>query len=135
MRPEEVVWLYLWLVRLANSGTALYGLVVRPNVLKKIACLTVLADTSFVVMALIGYRFKYPIGTYVYTDWHPNSTSVAGMVERSVDPLPPTLTITAIVINLAITILLIFLAIRLYSVYGTLDVRKIAWLKKEVSKE
>ncbi len=133
MRIEEVFWLYTWLILLANTGTALYGLVIRPNILKKIACLTILADTSFIILALIGYRFKYPISPYVLTDWSPTNQSLSEFLNKSVDPLPPTLTITAVVINLAITILLVFLAIRLYEVYGTLDVRRISVLKKEYS--
>jgi len=129
MKLIFVLWLYAWLVILANIGVALYGLIMRPNILKKIACLTILADTSFLVMALIGYRFKYPISPYVLTNWSVSKSILKGFISKSVDPLPPTLTITAIVINLAITIFLIFLAFKLYEVYGTLDVRKIALLK------
>ena len=132
---EEVFWLYTWLILLANTGIALYGLVFRPNLVKKIACLTILADTSFVMMVLIGYRFKYPVTTYVLTDWHPTNQSINELLEKSIDPLPSTLTITGVVINLAITILLVFLAIRLYGIYGTLDVRKVAYMKKEAEEE
>ena len=133
MSIGEVFWLYIWLIIMANAGIALYGLVLRPNILKKIACLTVLADTSFIVLALIGYRFKYPVSPYVMTSWAPNNSTLTSFINESVDPLPPTLTITAVVINLSITILLVFLAIRLYQVYGTLDVKKIAMAKKELN--
>lgn len=132
MSVGEVFWLYVWLIIMANAGMALYGLIMRPNVLKKIACLTVLADTSFIVLALIGYRFKYPVSPYVMTSWAPDNATLTRFISESVDPLPPTLTITAVVINLSITILLVFLAIRLYEVYGTLDVKKIAMIKKEL---
>ncbi len=132
MRIEEVFWLYIWLIIIANSGAALYGLVIRPNIIKKIACLTVLADTSFLILGLIGYRFKYPISPYVLTTWSPDNSSLNQFIEKSVDPLPPTLTITAVVINLAITILLIFISMKLYEIYGTLDVKKISALKKEL---
>ncbi len=120
---EEVFWLYIWLVLLANTGIAFYGLIVRPNILKKIACITIIADTSFLIYALIGYRFKYPITTYVLTDWSASNSSIAKLVSQSIDPVPPTLTITAVVINLSITILLVFLALRIYEIYGTLDYR------------
>ena len=128
----EVFWLYIWLIIMANMGLAIYGLIMRPNILKKIACLTVLADTSFIVLAFIGYRFKYPVSPYIMTNWAPNNATITHFISESVDPLPPTLTITAVVINLSITILLVFLAIRLYEVYGTLDVKKIAMIKKEL---
>ncbi len=129
MNAFFLFWLYTWLIILANVGMALYGIIARPNILKKIACLTILADTSFLVMALVGYRFKYPVAPYVLTNWTITKSVLKNFLSRSVDPLPPTLTITAIVINLAITIFLIFLAFRLYSIYGTLDSRKIALLK------
>jgi len=132
MRIEELFWLYIWLIILANTGTALYGLVLRPNIIKKIACITILADTSFLVLALIGYRFKYPIEPYVLTNWTPTEDVINEFIYRSVDPLPPTLTITAVVINLAITVLLLFLALRIYQIYGTLDYRKISAIKKEL---
>ncbi len=131
MSIEEVFWLYIWLIILANTGVALYGLVMRPNILKKIACLTVLADTSFLIFALIGYRFKYPLSPYVLTNWNPDNQTLESFIDKSVDPLPPTLAITAVVINLSITILLVFLSIRLYEIYGTLNSRKIASIKKE----
>jgi len=133
VRIEEVFWLYIWLIILANTGVALYGLVMRPKVLKKIACLTIIADTSFLILALIGYRFKYPLTPYIITNWSPDNETLSSFIEKSVDPLPPTLTITAVVINLSITILLVFLSIRLYEIYGTLNVRKIAMLKKSKS--
>ncbi len=130
---RAVLWLYIWLTVLANTGVALYGLAVRPNILKKIACLTILADTSFLILGLIGYRFTYPVGTYIVTDWSPGNETIENLTRTSVDPLPPTLTITAVVINLSITMLLVFLAIRLYSIYGTLDARRIAYARKEAS--
>lgn len=127
-----VFWIYIWLVLLANTGVALYGFVVRPNVIKKIACLTILADTSFLIFALIGYRFIYPITPYILTNWHPSNITIKALMKTSVDPLPPTLVITAVVINLSITIFLIFIALKLYEIYGTLDLKKISMIKKEL---
>ncbi len=131
MNLLELFWLYTWLIILGNMGVALYGLIIRPNILKKIACLTIMADTSFVIMGLIGYRFIYPVKPYILTNWTPTNTTIKNLLGETVDPLTPTLTITAVVINLAITILLFFLALRAYSIYGTLDVREIARLKRE----
>jgi len=126
-----IFWIYAWLIVLANTGVALYGLITRPSLLKKIACLTILADTSFIILALIGYRFTYPVKPYILTTWNPSEADIQRLVASSVDPLPPTLTITAVVINLSITILLVFLAIRLYEIYGTNSVKKISMLKKQ----
>jgi multisubunit Na+/H+ antiporter MnhC subunit len=46
-----------------------------------------------------------------------------------VDPLPQAMALTAIVIGLAITLLLVAIAIRIYEKYGTFDITKIDKLK------
>ena len=46
-----------------------------------------------------------------------------------VDPLPQALAMTSIVIGLAITALLVAIAIRIYEKYGTFDITKIRKLK------
>jgi multisubunit Na+/H+ antiporter MnhC subunit len=46
-----------------------------------------------------------------------------------VDPLPQALAMTAIVISLATTALLVGIAIRIYEKYGTFDITKINKLK------
>jgi multicomponent Na+:H+ antiporter subunit C len=46
-----------------------------------------------------------------------------------VDPLPQALVLTSIVIGLAVTALLVAIAIRIYEKYGTFDITKIRRLK------
>jgi multicomponent Na+:H+ antiporter subunit C len=46
-----------------------------------------------------------------------------------VDPLPQALAMTSIVIGLAITALLVAIAIRIYEKYSTFDITKIRKLK------
>ena len=48
---------------------------------------------------------------------------------KFVDPLPQAIVLTAIVIGLATTAMLMAIAIRLYKKYNTFDIRKIASLK------
>jgi len=48
---------------------------------------------------------------------------------KFVDPLPQALVLTAIVIGLATTALLVGIAIRIYQKYGTFDIEKIRKLK------
>ena len=50
-------------------------------------------------------------------------------VTRMVDPLPQGMVLTAIVIGLALTLLLVAMAIRIYERYGTFDITKINKLK------
>jgi multisubunit Na+/H+ antiporter MnhC subunit len=49
--------------------------------------------------------------------------------ELMVDPLPQALILTAIVIGLAITALLVAIAIRIYQRYGTYDINELKKLK------
>ena len=48
---------------------------------------------------------------------------------KMVDPLPQAVVMTAIVIGLALTLLLVAMAIRIYGKYGTFDITKINKLK------
>ena len=50
-------------------------------------------------------------------------------VLNMVDPLPQNMVLTAMVIGLAITALLVSIAIRIYEKYGTFDITKINKLK------
>jgi multicomponent Na+:H+ antiporter subunit C len=69
--------------------------------------------------ALIGYRIegRSPILAKDQT------------ILNMVDPLPQALVLTAIVIGLAVTALIVAIAIRIYEKYGTFDITKIRRLK------
>jgi len=73
----------------------------------------------FMFLALVGYK---------QNALAPIVKSVTEEVNY-VDPLPQALVLTAIVIGLATTALLVALAVRIYEKYGTFDIRKIRRLK------
>ena len=50
-------------------------------------------------------------------------------IGNMVDPLPQAVVLTAIVIGLSLTLLLVAVAIRIYEQYGTFDITKINKLK------
>ena len=52
-----------------------------------------------------------------------------GLTQPFVDPLPQALVLTAIVIGLGTTALLVSFAIRIYEKYDTFDIRKIRKLR------
>ncbi len=125
------LWVYFYTVLIVISGLAIYGIARRPNMLKKIIALSILGDTANVFAIFIGFRAGGP-GTVlppVFPTVKVTQEHISYMLKVSVDPLPQVLVITAIVINMSITALLIFLAIQLYRIYGTLDARKIAKLR------
>jgi multisubunit Na+/H+ antiporter MnhC subunit len=109
--------IYLLCVLLLLIG--LYGVLVKKNLIKIIIGLSIMEYALFLFFAVIGYREG---GT---------APIITKGFEKAVfvDPLPQALVLTAIVIGLAITALLVSLAVRIYEKYGTFDIRKIRRLK------
>jgi multisubunit Na+/H+ antiporter MnhC subunit len=75
--------------------------------------------SSFLFLALIGYVDG---GVVPIVD-------MADPVKTYVDPLPQALVLTAIVIGLATTAMLMAVIIRIYRKYGTFDIREINKLR------
>ena len=99
--------------------TGLYGVITRRNLLKIAISLSIMEVSAFLFFALIGYveGGNAPIVNPAEPD------------QVYVDPLPQAMVLTAIVIGLATTSLLLALIIRLYRKYGTFDIREIKNLK------
>lgn len=98
---------------------ALFGVMVKRNLIKIIISLSIMEYAIFLFFALIGYRGGGlpPI-------------EVEGVkYAKFVDPLPQALVLTAIVIGLATTALLVAIAMRIYQKYGTFDIEKIKKLR------
>lgn len=124
----QALWAYMYAALIATVAISIYGIVARPSIIKKIIALTVLADTANTFMIFIGYRLGSTTPP-VLTTLSPSPADIAKFVASAVDPVPQCLVITAIVINMAVTALLIFLAIQTYRIYGTLDARRISRLR------
>lgn len=98
---------------------ALWGAIVKRNLIKIIISLVILDYAVFFFFALIGYRGEGmpPI-------------ELEGVKNvKFVDPIPQALVLTGIVIGLATTALLVATAVRIYQKYGTFDIEKIRKLK------
>ncbi len=125
-------------VLVLNAAIALYGLLARPNLLKKIIALTIFSDSINSFAILIGFRlvkgFENPVPP-VITSVPPSESYARWFLAKSVDPLPQALVLTAIVINLAVTAFLVALAIQIYRVSGTLDARTLAYEKARRGEE
>ncbi len=124
----------LFMAMIINLAIALYGIFYKPHLIKKIIALTILGDTANTIAIIVGYRrwvTPYnPSRPPVFTNWTEYSRQTLELfVKQSVDPLPQALVLTAIVIGLAVTLFLVFLALQIYRTYGTLDVREIKRLK------
>jgi multisubunit Na+/H+ antiporter MnhC subunit len=99
--------------------TGFYGVITRRNLIKIAISLSIMEFSSFLFLALIGYVDG---GVVPIVD-------PADPVKTYVDPLPQALVLTAIVIGLATTAMLMAVIIRIYRKYGTFDIRQIKNLK------
>ncbi len=119
---------------IVNLALALYGIFFKPHLTKKIIALTILGDTANTFALIVGYRRwvspTTPSRPPVLVNYaNVNQQELLKFVNTAVDPLPQALVLTAIVIGLAVTLFLVFLALQIYRLYGTLDVREIRRLK------
>jgi len=98
----------------------LYGVLVKRNLIKIIIGLVLMEYATFLFLALVGYKKG---GT---------APIITKGFEKAVfvDPLPQALVLTAIVIGLATTALVVSIAVRIYQRYGTFDVKEIRRLKE-----
>ena len=97
----------------------LYGIITRRNLIKIVISLSIMEFSVFLLLILIGY-IDGGLAPIVPKDV-PSPTYV--------DPLPQAMVLTAIVIGLATTAMLMAIAIRLYSKYNTFDIREIKNLR------
>ena len=97
----------------------LYGVITRRNLIKIVISLSIMEFSIFIFLVLIGY-IDGGIAPII---------AVQEINPTYVDPLPQAMVLTAIVIGLATTAMLMAIAIRLYRKYGTFDIREIKNLK------
>jgi multisubunit Na+/H+ antiporter MnhC subunit len=97
----------------------LYGILVKRNLIKIIIGIMIMEYAVNLFFALVGFREG---GTAPIVS--------KGLGDKIfVDPLPQALVLTAIVIGLGTTALMVSMAVRIYEKYDTLDVRKIRKLR------
>lgn len=114
----------------ATAAVALYGVLAKENVLKKVIALTILGDTVNTVAILAGFRVAPRVAPPILPTLRPSREALKAFASTAVDPVPQALVITAIVINLAVTAFLLFLAVRAYALYGTLNYGEIMRVRR-----
>ena len=97
----------------------IYCILRKRNIIKIIIGIIIAEYAVHLFLVLIAYRMEGRAPIF--------SPDVA--IENMVDPLPHTLVLTAIVIGLATTALLVAIAMRIYEKYRTFDITKIKELK------
>lgn len=97
----------------------LYGVLRKRNIIKIVVGLGIIEYAVNLFFVLVGYR------THGRAPILAKDQAIANMV----DPIPQALVLTSIVIGLAVTALIVAIAIRIYEKYGTFDITKIRRLK------
>ncbi len=101
----------------------LYGALSDRNILRMIVSFSVANTGVNIVLVAVGYMHGR---TAPILD---NAVPLAQAAERIIDPLPQALVLTAIVIGLGITTLMLTFAYKLYEMKGTLDIAHFSELK------
>ncbi|MGE0053418.1 MAG: sodium:proton antiporter [Hyphomicrobium sp.] len=94
----------------------LWGVLTHRNILRIIISFSLMGTGSHIVIVAIGYVTG---GTAPIID---SALSLADAPHRAVDPIPSALVVTAIVIGLAVTAIMLAYAIRLYDAKKTLSI-------------
>lgn len=96
-----------------------YCILRKRNIIKIIIGLMITEYAANLFFVLLGYRVegRAPI-------FSPEET-----ITNMVDPIPQALILTAIVIGLAVTAMVVAVAMRIYEKFGTFDITKIRKLR------
>lgn len=101
----------------------LWGMFRHRNILRIIMGISLFGTGTHIVMVAIGYVTR---GTAPIVD---KALPLSEAPQRAVDPIPSALVVTAIVIGLAVTAVMLAYAIRLYRAKGTLSIDAFTELK------
>ncbi len=120
-----IIWIICYSCLVLTISIALYGIVTRPHLIKKVIAYTIFSDAINLFIVFLGYR-RIPNARVAVLPLRPTPEDIVMYEKTAVDPLVQCLVLTAVVIGLAVILFFTFLAIQLYRLYGTLDSREIA---------
>jgi len=109
----------VYLLSLVLLAVGLYCVLVKRNLIKIVLGIIIMEYAVNLIFIMFGYR----------TDGRAPILSESQEITNMVDPLPQAVVLTAIVIGLATTALMVAIAVRLYDRYGTFDITKIRRLR------
>ena len=109
----------VYILCLILFSCGIYCILRKRNIIKIIIGVIIAEYAVHLFLILIAYRLEGRSPIF----------SADADIVNMVDPLPHALVLTAIVIGLATTALLVAIAMRIYEKYGTFDITKIRELK------
>jgi len=105
-------------------AVGMYAVIFRRNLIKIAIGITIVESAVNLFLITLGYR-EGGVAP-IYTNLPANVVIPGGMVL----PVPQALTLTSIVIGVAVLALMLSFIIRIYQYYGTLDSKKVRRLKE-----
>jgi multisubunit Na+/H+ antiporter MnhC subunit len=115
---------FLYILAFVLMAVGLWGVLTRRKVLRMIIGFSILDTGIHVLLVAIGYRKN---GTAPIID---EALSKAEAITQAVDPIPSALVLTAIVIGLAVTALMLSFAVRMIqhkNKINTEDHKELKW--------
>lgn len=100
-------------------AVGLYGLIASRHVIGQIICLIVVQSSTYVLLLAVGYKTG-GAAPYFY-DIPPNTPAV--------DPVVQALALTDVVVEAAVTALLLAVAVQAHKRFGTLDPQQLRQLR------
>ena len=100
-------------------GVGLYGLVTSRDLIHQIVCLIVVQSSTYVLLLGVGYVTGGVAPYFFDISQH----------TKAVDPVVQALALTDVVVEAAVTALLLSFAIQAYKRFGTLDPHELAEFK------
>ena len=108
----------------------LFAVLFKRNLVKIVIGITIIESGVNLFLISLGYRWFGENGGVVPIFTNAPSEVVNNAPQSMVLPVPQALTLTSIVIGVAVLALMLTLVMHIYKHYGTLDVRKIRRLKE-----
>ncbi|MFH1101449.1 MAG: sodium:proton antiporter [Methanobacteriota archaeon] len=113
-----------FLIVVATICIGLFAVLFKRNLIKLVIGISIIENGVNLFLITLGYR-EGGVAP-IYTSFPSEVTSAGQMVL----PVPQALTLTSIVIGVAVLALMLSLVMYIYRHYGTLDVRKMRRLKE-----
>ena len=108
----------------------LYAILFKRNLIKMVIGITIIESGVNLFLITLGYRWFGEDGGVAPIFTSAPSEAIENAPQSMVLPVPQALTLTSIVIGVAVLALMLSLIMHIYKHYGTLDVRKIRRLKE-----
>jgi multicomponent Na+:H+ antiporter subunit C len=100
-------------------AVGLYGIITSRHLVHQIVCLIVVQSSTYILLLGVGYRTE-AVAPYFY-DIPPNTPAV--------DPVVQALALTDVVVEAAVTALLLAFAVQAHKRFGTLDPEELRQLQ------